>query len=65
MAEEMFRAGLPFVVVDPVRAWYGLRSSRDGNSPGLPIPIFGGRRGDVPLEPPAASSSPTWSWTNA
>ena len=50
MAEEMFKAKLPFVVVDPVRAWWGLRSSRDGKGPGLPIPIFGGRRGDVPLE---------------
>lgn len=50
MAEEMFKAGLPFVVVDPVGAWWGLRSSRDGNGPGLPIPIFGGRRGDIPLE---------------
>ena len=50
MAEEMFRAGLPFVVVDPVRAWWGLRSSRDGKGPGIAVPIFGGRRGDVPLE---------------
>lgn len=49
MAEEMFKTGLPFVVIDPVRAWYGLRSSRDGKRPGLPIPIFGGRYGDVPL----------------
>jgi hypothetical protein len=24
----MFRAKLPFVVVDPVRSWWGLRSSR-------------------------------------
>ncbi len=50
MAEEMFKAKLPFVVVDPVRAWWGLRSSADGTGPGLPIPIFGGRHGDVPLE---------------
>ena len=50
MAEEMFRAGLPFVVIDPVRAWWGLRSSRDGKGPGLPILIFGGKHGDVPLE---------------
>jgi hypothetical protein len=50
MAEEMFRVGLPFVVVDPVGAWWGLRSSRDGKSAGLPIPIFGGHRADVPLE---------------
>jgi hypothetical protein len=50
MAEEMFAAGLPFVVVDPVGSWWGLRSSGDGKGPGLPIPIFGGRHGDVPLE---------------
>lgn len=50
MAEAMFAAGLPFVVVDPVGAWYGLRSSQDGTGPGLAIPIFGGKRGDVPLE---------------
>lgn len=50
MAEEMFKARLPFVVIDPVRAWWGLRSSADGKGPGLPIPIFGGKRGDVPLE---------------
>lgn len=50
MAEEMFDAGLPFVVVDPVGAWWGLRSSSDGKSAGLPIPVFGGRHGDVPLE---------------
>jgi len=50
MAEEMHRARLPFVVVDPVGSWWGLRSSEDGERPGLEIPIFGGRHGDVPLE---------------
>lgn len=50
MAEEMHRAKLPFVVVDPVSSWWGLRSSGDGKGPGLGIPIFGGRHGDVPLE---------------
>ncbi len=50
MAEEMFAAGLPFVVIDPVGSWYGLRSSADGTSAGLPVPIFGGKHGDVPLE---------------
>ena len=49
-AEELFTAKLPFVVIDPVRAWWGLRSSADGKGPGLAIPIFGGRHGDVPLE---------------
>jgi DNA helicase HerA-like ATPase len=50
MAEEMFRNRLPFVVVDPVAAWWGLRSSRDGKGAGLAIPIFGGKKGDVALE---------------
>ncbi|HYC32411.1 MAG TPA: DUF87 domain-containing protein, partial [Gemmatimonadales bacterium] len=50
MAEEMQHAGLPFVVVDPVGSWWGLRSNREGTGPGLPIPLFGGRHGDVPLE---------------
>jgi len=50
MAEEMHKARLPFVVVDPVGSWWGLRSSGDGGHPGMPIPIFGGRHGDVPLE---------------
>ena len=50
MAEEMFKAGLPFVVVDPVGSWFGMRSSANGKEPGLPIPIFGGRHGDIPLE---------------
>jgi hypothetical protein len=50
MAEEFHRLRFPFVVVDPVGSWWGLRSSADGKSPGLDVPIFGGRHGDVPLE---------------
>lgn len=50
MAEQMFHAGYPFVAVDPVGSWYGLRAGRDGSSRGgLPIFIFGGKHGDVPL----------------
>jgi len=51
MAEEMFRAGLPWVAIDPKGDWWGLRS--DGDGPGLQIPIFGGLRGDLPLLPEA------------
>ena len=50
MAEEMFAQKLPFVVVDPVGAWWGLRSSGNGTGPGLSVPIFGGKRGDLTLE---------------
>ena len=50
LTEEMVKAGLPVVVVDPVGVWWGLRSNKDGNGPGLPITILGGEHGDVPLE---------------
>jgi hypothetical protein len=53
IAEEMHAAGLPWVAIDPKGDWWGLRSSRDGTGPGLPVPVFGGLHGDVPLTPEA------------
>lgn len=55
MAEEMHRAGAPFVVLDPVSAWWGLKSSFDGRGEGLPVYVFGGPTAtrDLPLEPTA------------
>jgi len=53
MAEEMHKAGLHWVVIDPKGDWWGIRSAADGKGPGLPVVIFGGRHGDVPLEPTA------------
>jgi uncharacterized protein len=53
IAEEMHAAGLPWVAIDPKGDWWGLRSSADGTSPGLPVPIFGGLHGDMPLVPEA------------
>lgn len=50
MAEQMHEHALQFVFVDPTGVAWGLRSSADGTSPGLPVVIFGGERGDVPLE---------------
>ncbi len=50
MAEEMFAAGLPFVVLDAPGAWWGLRSAADGKGPGLAVPVLGGEHGDIPLE---------------
>ena len=56
MAEEMFDAGLPWVAIDPKGDWWGIRSDGDGKKAGgLPIPIFGGLHGDVPLEPGAGA----------
>lgn len=50
LAEEMVRAGVQVVILDPVGAWWGIRSSLDGSGPGLSIPIVGGQHADVPLE---------------
>jgi hypothetical protein len=50
MAEEMVDAGIPWVALDPTGAWWGLRSSADGRHPGLPVYVFGGDHGDLPLE---------------
>jgi uncharacterized protein len=47
--EELLDAGAQVVILDPVGNWYGLRLAADGKSPGIPIPIFGGDRGDIPL----------------
>lgn len=51
VVEEVHKMGRRFCVVDPTGAWWGLKSSADGNSPGLPCVIFGGDHADVPLEP--------------
>lgn len=50
LAEEMFKVGVPWVAIDPKGDWWGMRSSADGTKPGLPLVVFGGRHGDVPLE---------------
>lgn len=51
MTEEMLKAGLHVVVIDPIGVWYGLRSSADGEKDGLPIIIAGGEHADIPITP--------------
>lgn len=52
MAEEMWREGAQFVVLDPVGVWYGMRLAEDGKHPSaIEIPVFGGLHGDIPLDP--------------
>jgi uncharacterized protein len=53
LVEEAHAAGRRFCVVDPTGAWYGLRSSRDGKTPGIPCVVFGGKHAMAPLEPTA------------
>jgi hypothetical protein len=51
LVEELLKAHLPVVILDPVDAWWGLKASFDGKGPGFPIYVFGGAHGDLPLEP--------------
>ena len=50
IAEAMTDAGLPWCAIDPKGDWWGVRSDEDGTGPGLPVVIFGGLHGDLPLE---------------
>lgn len=55
LAELLWNAHAQFVVLDPVGVWYGLRLAQDGKGAGMPIPVFGGLHGDVPLEATAGA----------
>lgn len=55
-AEEMIGLGQKVVIVDPTDAWWGLRADVAGNPNGLPVVIFGGRRGDLPLDEHAGAA---------
>jgi uncharacterized protein len=55
LVEEMIKAGLPVVVIDPVGVWWGLRASADGRREGLAITLIGGDRGDLPLDATAGA----------
>jgi hypothetical protein len=55
LGEEILKAGQQLVVLDPKGDWWGLRSSADGKTAGLPITIMGGDHGDIPLEPTAGA----------
>ena len=50
MAEEFAKAGIPFVVFDPIDVWWGLRLNKDGKSKGLPIVVFGLEHADIKLD---------------
>lgn len=48
--EEALKLEQQVVVLDPTGAWWGLKSSAEGDKPGFPIAIFGGEHQDIPLE---------------
>lgn len=48
--ERFAAAGERVCILDPIKSdWWGLTSSPDGRSPGLPFQILGGPHGHVPL----------------
>src|SRR5882672_6048079 len=53
--EEMHACGAQCVAIDPVGKWWALRLAANGKSAGIDVPIFGGPRADLPLEPTAGA----------
>jgi len=49
-AEEAWKQHVRFCVVDVKGDWWGLKSSADGKSEGIPVIVFGGDHADVPLD---------------
>lgn len=61
MAEELCKAGLPFVTLDPTGAWWGLGWGKDGSAArGMNIPIIGGEQGDMPVHPRNGAAVALW-----
>ncbi len=52
-AEELFRAGQRFSVIDPMGVWWGLQHGREKSQPGIEVLLLGGVHGDLPIEPTA------------
>ncbi len=48
LAEECVAAEVPFVILDPTGAHWGLRASADGKREGLPVYVFGGEHPSDP-----------------
>ena len=47
LAEEFFRNKIPFVAIDPIDVWWGLRFDAEGKDKGLPIVVFGLEHADI------------------
>ena len=50
LTETLLEAKVQVVILDTVGNWYGLRLSADGEKAGFDIPVFGGLRGDLPIQ---------------
>ena len=49
LVERLLQLGRRVLVLDPLSVWWGLKASADGKSPGYPIAVFGGPKGDVAI----------------
>jgi hypothetical protein len=49
MAEEFAKNNIPFVVIDPIDVWWGLRLGANGKDKGLPVVVFGVQHEDILL----------------
>lgn len=49
IVERLLQMQRRVLVLDPLSVWWGLKSAADGQSPGFPIPVFGGPHADIPL----------------
>ncbi len=50
IAEELCECGMPWVALDPVGVWWGLRCNPDGSPGGYPVVVLGGEHADLPIE---------------
>lgn len=51
LAELMWHAGIQFAAIDTMGIWFGLRLRSDGVNEGIPVTVFGGQHGDLPIRP--------------
>jgi hypothetical protein len=60
MIEELTRLGLGVCVIDPMGVYWGLLSSADGESEGIPIVVLGGDHAHVELSPQSGREVAKW-----
>lgn len=50
LAEEFHKNNIPFVVMDPIDVWWGLRLNKNGKDKGLPVVVFGLEHADIEID---------------
>lgn len=55
LVEGLYDVGSQVIILDSVGNWWGLRVAANGKDRGLDIPMLGGLRGDIPLNPEAGA----------